>query len=237
MQLPYIDCAKTSLYAHLPKRLELVQKEPKKCCKIYVRNIKCCESANALFTNTENMMIFGYARTSTEKQNLELQIDALKQAGVDDISLYKEQLSGSQKERPQLKKLLEQLRKGDTLVVWKLDRLARSMNDLLSMTEEFHKKGIELKSITENIDTTSPMGQFAFHLLGALGQFERELIKERINAGIANAKAQGKKLGRPRSLTTEQIDLVKEMRKKGRGVTEIARIMKCSRYSVYRVLG
>jgi DNA invertase Pin-like site-specific DNA recombinase len=163
-------------------------------------------------------------------------MEALKKNGVEEINIYTDQISAIKMERPNLNKMLGKLRKGDTLVVWKLDRLARSMNDLLKMTTEFHDKGIELKSITENIDTTSPMGKFTFHLLGALGQFERELIKERIHAGISNAKAQGKKLGRPRTLTSEQISLVNEMKSKGKGVTEIARIMKCSRYAIYRVL-
>ncbi len=181
-------------------------------------------------------MLFGYARTSTEKQNLGLQMEALKKNGVEEINIYTDQLSAVKVERPKLNQMLEKLRRGDTLVVWKLDRLARSMNDLLKLTSVFHDKGIELKSVTENIDTTSPMGKFTFHLLGALGQFERELIKERINAGISNAKAQGKKLGRPRTLNTEQIALVRDMKQKGMGVTGIARIMKCSRYAIYRVL-
>lgn len=181
-------------------------------------------------------MHFGYVRTSTDQQNMELQIEALKAAGVDDRNIYSDQMSGSKRERPQLNKLLKNLRGGDTLVIWKFDRLARSMYDLLSITDSLNEKGVQFKSITEDVDTNSPMGKFAFHLLGALGQFERELIKERINAGIANARAKGKHMGRPRTLTDEQIKVAREMRQSGTGVMAIARVLGCSRHAIYRAI-
>jgi DNA invertase Pin-like site-specific DNA recombinase len=184
----------------------------------------------------EVVMHFGYVRTSTEQQNIELQIEAIKATGVDDRNIYSDKMSGSKRERPQLNALLSKLRDGDTLVIWKFDRLARSMHDLLAITDSLSKKGVQFKSLTEDIDTNSPMGKFAFHLLGALGQFERELIKERINAGIANARAKGKHMGRPRSLTEEQVKVAKEMRKSGSGVMSIARVLGCSRHAIYRVI-
>ena len=179
-------------------------------------------------------MKFGYVRTSTDQQNVELQIEALKGVGVDDRNIYCDRISGAKRERPQLNELLDNLRGGDTLVIWKFDRLARSMYDLLSITDSLNEKGVQFKSITEDVDTNSPMGKFAFHLLGALGQFERELIKERINAGLANARAKGKHMGRPKSLTDEQIKVAREMRKDGKGAMEIGRVLGCSRYAIYR---
>jgi len=179
---------------------------------------------------------FGYVRTSTEHQNMGLQFEALKSAGIDDRNIYSDQMSGSKRERPQLNALMEKLKDGDTLVIWKFDRLARSMNDLIEITNKLHKKGVQFKSITEDIDTNSPMGKFAFHLLGALGQFERELIKERINAGIANARDKGKHIGRPRILTDEQIKVAQDMRKNGKGVMKIARVLGCSRHAIYRAI-
>jgi DNA invertase Pin-like site-specific DNA recombinase len=193
------------------------------------------ESKQTMVSNKESLMHFGYVRTSTDQQNMELQIEALKAAGVDDRNIYSDKMSGSKRERPQLNNLLEKLRGGDTLVIWKFDRLARSMYDLLAITDSLNEKGVQFKSITEDIDTNSPMGKFAFHLLGALGQFERELIKERINAGIANARAKGKHMGRPRTLTEEQIKVAREMRQSGTGVMAIARILGCSRHAIYRV--
>ena len=181
-------------------------------------------------------MKFGYVRTSTDQQNMELQIEAIKNAGVDDRNIYCDRLSGAKRERPQLNELLGNLRRGDALVIWKFDRLARSMHDLLAITDSLNEKGVQFKSITEDVDTNSPMGKFAFHLLGALGQFERELIKERINAGLANARAKGKHMGRPRTLTDEQIKVARDMKEKGTGVMAIARVLGCSRYAIYRVL-
>lgn len=179
-------------------------------------------------------MKFGYVRTSTDQQNMELQIEAIKATGVDDRNIYSDKMSGSKRDRPQLNELLGKLRGGDTLVIWKFDRLARSMHDLLEITDKLNEKGVEFKSITEDIDTSSPMGKFAFHLLGALGQFERELIKERINAGIANARDKGKHMGRPRTLTDEQIKVARDMKQQGTGVMAIARVLGCSRYAIYR---
>lgn len=139
-------------------------------------------------------MKFGYARVSTNDQNLDLQVDALQKYGVDEI--YKEKVTGTKEERQQLTELLNHLRAGDTLVVWKLDRLGRTVKQLLSLAEEFEKKGIFFISIKENFDTSTPVGKFTFHMFCAMAQMERDVIAERTKAGLAAAKKRGRLGGR-----------------------------------------
>jgi DNA invertase Pin-like site-specific DNA recombinase len=148
-------------------------------------------------------MIIGYARVSTHDQNPELQVDALKKAGAEQI--FQEKFTGSLRERPQLSQCLRMLRKGDVLIVWKLDRLARSLKDLVAMIPDLQERGIGFKSLTESIDTTSPGGRLVFHIFGALSEFERELIRERTIAGLQAARARGRKGGRKPSLTSADI--------------------------------
>jgi DNA invertase Pin-like site-specific DNA recombinase len=140
-------------------------------------------------------MLLGYARVSTKDQDTALQEDALRKAGVERI--FSEKASGAKVDRPELAKALEFMRDGDTLVVWKLDRLARSMRQLIETVEVLRRRKINFHSITENIDTSTAAGELHFHLFGALAQFERSLIKERVNAGISAAKARGRIGGRP----------------------------------------
>jgi DNA invertase Pin-like site-specific DNA recombinase len=137
---------------------------------------------------------FGYARVSGREQNLDLQRDALRNYGIDE--LYEEKVSGNKEERSQLSEVLRQLRKGDTLVVWKLDRLGRTVKQLLALAEGFEKKGINFVSLTEQFDTSTPMGRYCFTLWCALAQMEREVISERTNAGLKAAKARGRVGGR-----------------------------------------
>jgi DNA invertase Pin-like site-specific DNA recombinase len=144
-------------------------------------------------------MNIGYARVSTQDQDLSLQIDALNNAGCKKI--YKEKITGSKKERPQLNELLEQLREGDVVVIWKLDRLARSLKDLVSLVNEIQEKGGALHSLNDQIDTTTPHGKFTFHIFAALAEFERDIIRERTKAGLAAARARGRKGGRPKGLS------------------------------------
>ncbi len=144
-------------------------------------------------------MNIGYARVSTQDQDLSLQIDALNGAGCKKI--YKEKITGSKKERPQLNELLEQLREGDVVVIWKLDRLARSLKDLVSLVNEIQEKGGALHSLNDQIDTTTPHGKFTFHIFAALAEFERDIIRERTKAGLAAARARGRKGGRPKGLS------------------------------------
>lgn len=139
-------------------------------------------------------MLIGYARISRPDQSLDLQVDALKQAGCDKI--FYDVASGSKTERQELDKALTYLRQGDILVCWKLDRLGRSLKHLIELTSELQTRNIGLKSLQENIDTTTASGKLFFHLFGALAEFERELIRERTNAGLAAARARGRKGGR-----------------------------------------
>ena len=148
-------------------------------------------------------MKIGYARVSTKDQNLDLQLDALSKAGCADTYIYREEVSGALRERPQLKKLLEQVREGDVVVIWKLDRLGRSLADLVQLVNEIQGKGAGLLSLQDSIDTTTPQGKLTFHLFAAIAEFERDLIRERTKAGLESARARGRRGGRPPGLSKE----------------------------------
>ena len=139
-------------------------------------------------------MIIGYARVSTQDQNPELQLDALRGAGCEQV--FHETATGKFRERPELVACLRTMRKGDTLVVWKLDRLARSLKDLVEIIHDLNQRGVGFRSVTESIDTTSTGGRLVFHIFGALAEFEHSLIRERTIAGLAAARARGRKGGR-----------------------------------------
>ena len=180
-------------------------------------------------------MLIGYARVSTIDQNPELQLDALKEAGCEKI--YTDKASGSVADRPELKKLKSILRKGDTLVIWKLDRLSRSLKDLIEWTEFLEKEGVELKSIQDSIDTSTPMGKFVFHVFGALGQLEKDIIRERTVAGLSAARARGRVGGRPLKLDKKKAKRVKEMYgKKEMSVKEICEWAGVSKATLYKYL-
>ncbi|AYR23375.1 recombinase family protein [Herbaspirillum rubrisubalbicans] len=149
-------------------------------------------------------MIIGYARVSTEDQNLDMQILALRKIGCDFI--YEDRgMSGASTDRPGLLKLLKRLRSGDTLAVWRLDRLGRSLSHLIRILENLERRGISFHSISEHIDTRSSGGRLVFHMMAALAEFERALISERTRAGLAAAKAEGKKVGRRPRLSRAQV--------------------------------
>lgn len=141
-------------------------------------------------------MIIGYARVSKVDQNLQLQLDALTQAGC--LKIFEEKISGKNRSRPELDEMLRMLRPGDRVVVWKLDRIGRSMKHLIELIEFFNANDIEFVSLQENIDTSTPTGRMLFHIMAALAQFEREMIQERTQAGLEAARARGRKGGRPR---------------------------------------
>ena len=147
-------------------------------------------------------MLIGYVRVSTNDQNTDLQRNALVCAGCEQI--FEDKLSGTKTDRPGLKRALKRLQKGDTLVVWKLDRLGRSMRNLVLLVDELRQRGIHFKSLTDSIDTSSPMGRFIFHIMSALAEMERELIVERTRAGLAAAREKGRIGGRRPQLTPEQ---------------------------------
>jgi DNA invertase Pin-like site-specific DNA recombinase len=178
-------------------------------------------------------MLVGYARGSTEEQNLDLQRDALEQAGCD--KLFTDEMSGAKSERPGLNAALAFVRPGDTLVVWRLDRLDRSLKDLIQRVEELKGRGVEFRSLHEAIDTASLSGKLQFHIFSALAEFERDLIRERTMAGMKAARARGKLGGRRRSMTSEKVKLAARlMQDPGVSVDEICRTLRVSRATFYR---
>lgn len=180
-------------------------------------------------------MQIGYARVSTDGQDHALQIDALRAAGAERI--FTETASGSRTDRVELCKLLDQARRGDVIVVWRLDRLARSLKHLIEMAEALDERGIGLKSLTEGIDTSTPAGKFLFHVLGSLAEMERDLIRERTRAGLAAAAARGRRGGRPPALDETKIRAARAMLASGAlTASEVARQIGCAPSTLYRHL-
>lgn len=180
-------------------------------------------------------MLVGYARVSTQDQNLELQLDALSAAGCEKV--FVEKASGAQRDRPELKASLEYMRDGDTLVVWKLDRLARSIKQLIETVEGLETRGIGFRSVTEAIDTTTPGGRLVFHIFGALAEFERSIIRERTQAGLDAARARGRTGGRPKKLSESDLKAAKAMLVAGSlTVQDIAKQLRVSPATLYRHL-
>ena len=181
---------------------------------------------------TSKPMLIGYARVLTVDQNLALQRDALTEAGC--TKIFTEQMSGAVTDRPALHDALEFARSGDTLIVWKLDRLARSMKQLIETIEKLRVRGIGFRSLTEALDTTTAQGRLVFHMFGALAEFERSLIRERTQAGLAAARRAGRKGGRPPKLTDDDIEAAKAMlANPDIGVTQIAHRLGVSAATLY----
>jgi len=179
-------------------------------------------------------MLVGYARVSTKDQNLELQRSALNKIGCE--KLYLDQFTGTTTNRPELKLALEVLRKGDTLVVWKLDRLGRTVKGLIELVDTLRQKQVHFKSITDNVDTSTPSGRFFFHMMASLAEMERELIIERTRAGLAAAKAQGRVGGRKRKMTKSKIEAAKRLLEAGILPSEIVKNLGISIPTLYRWL-
>jgi DNA invertase Pin-like site-specific DNA recombinase len=180
-------------------------------------------------------MLIGYARVSTIDQNLTLQRDALTGAGCGKI--FVEQMSGAVTDRPELAAALGFMRSGDTLVVWKLDRLARSMKQLIETIDELRSRGIGFRSLTEALDTTTPQGRLVFHMFGALAEFERGLIRERTQAGLAAARRIGRTGGRPPKLMDDDLEAARAMlANPDITVAEVAERMGVSAATLYRYL-
>ncbi len=178
-------------------------------------------------------MQIGYARISTAEQNLDLQKDALRAAGCERI--VEDTISGARAERPGLASLKDQLRKGDTLTVWRLDRLGRSLRDLIDWINWLDERGIAFKSLQESIDTATPGGKLIFHMFGALAEFERNLIRERTMAGLQAARARGRQGGRPPALDEKKRKLaVKLYYEKEHSIAEILDIVGISRSTLYK---
>jgi DNA invertase Pin-like site-specific DNA recombinase len=177
----------------------------------------------------------GYARVSTDDQNLDLQRDALKKAGCEVI--YEETASGKNTLRPELEHCRKALREGDTLVVWRLDRLGRSLQDLVTVVSELELAGISFESVTEKIETGSATGKLIFHVFAALAEFERNIIRERTNAGLAAARARGRKGGRKPVLNDRQLREIRLLLSDPENqVTEIAKRYSVSRATLYKYL-
>ncbi|WP_282945739.1 recombinase family protein [Cellulomonas endometrii] len=179
--------------------------------------------------------LLGYARVSTTDQDAALQTDALNQAGC--FRVFVDTGSGSLAYRPELDKLLDQIRPGDTLVVWRLDRLGRSIRHLIDQLQVLADRQVGFRSLQETIDTTSPGGRLVFHVFAALAEFERDLIRERTNAGLAAARARGRTGGRPSSLSADQVKAARRMyEQKDMTVTQIGAVLGVSRTTIYRAL-
>ena len=181
-------------------------------------------------------MLIGYARISTDDQSMDLQTDALVRHGVDPSKIFKDTASGVSLKREGLNECLRSLEKGDVLVVWRLDRLARSLRQLIDIADNLAKREIEFKSISEAVDTTTPGGRLLFHVMGAIGQFERDLIRERTKAGLKAARDRGVQVGRKRIATKDRIERAKELIRSGECISigEAAKKVGLAESTLYR---
>ncbi|OWY31954.1 recombinase family protein [Herbaspirillum aquaticum] len=180
-------------------------------------------------------MLIGYARVSTDDQNLDLQRDALQAVGCERI--FEDMVSGARADRTGLATLMSMLRAGDTVVIWRLDRLGRSLKNLIELVERLEAAKVGLRSLQENIDTTSSGGKLVFHLFGALAEFERNLIRERTQAGLRAARARGRMGGRPKRLDPAKLALALKLhRERNHTVEEICKMMGISKSTLYNYL-
>lgn len=179
-------------------------------------------------------MLIGYARVSTQDQNLQLQLETLRQAGCQKV--FEDQVSGTRAERPGLAKAREMLREGDTLVVWKLDRLGRSVKQLVDLVGELQQQGVQFKSLTDAIDTGTPSGRFFFHVMASLAEMERDLIIERTRAGLEVARQLGRKGGRKPKMNASKIESARKLLASGVPPRDVARNLGVSVATLYRWL-
>ncbi len=180
-------------------------------------------------------MLIGYARVSTQDQNLNLQKDALKEAGCEEV--FTDKISGAKSSRPGMDKALSYIRPGDVLVVWKLDRLGRSLKHLIETVAYLDNKGIGFKSLQDNIDTTTSGGKLMFHIFGALAEFEREIIRERTQAGLKAARKRGRLGGRPKVMDEKKLKVAMDMMDNiENSVEEVCKTIGVSKTTLYRHL-
>jgi DNA invertase Pin-like site-specific DNA recombinase len=192
---------------------------------------------NTITTSSDKkgpLMLIGYARVSTQDQNLELQREALRQAGCQKV--FEDQVSGTRAERPGLTKAQEMLREGDMLVVWKLDRLGRSVKQLVDLAGELQQRGVQFKSLTDAIDTGTPSGRFFFHVMASLAEMERDLIVERTRAGLEVARQLGRKGGRKPKMTDSKIASARKLLDSGMPPRDVAQNLGVSVPTLYRWL-
>lgn len=179
--------------------------------------------------------LIGYARVSTTDQNPDMQLDALKAAGCSRV--FTDRASGAKADRPELARALDYARDGDTFVVWRLDRAGRSLQHLIELVATLNQRGVGFRSLSEQIDTTTPGGKLVFHIFGAMAEFERDLIRERTNAGLAAARARGRVGGRKPVLTPRKLQMAQALYDSGAHTMEaIAEAVGCSRATLYRNL-
>ncbi|MGG3622831.1 recombinase family protein [Bacillus gobiensis] len=177
--------------------------------------------------------IFGYARVSTEDQSLDMQLDAFEKYGVDEV--FEEKITGTRKDRPQLERMLDKLREGDKVVVYKLDRISRSTKHLIELSELFESKGVEFVSIRDQIDTSTPMGRFFFRTMASIAELERDIISDRTKAGLEAARARGRNGGRP-SATKAKIDRAIKLYDDKYPVPQITEMTGVSKTTLYKYL-
>lgn len=183
-------------------------------------------------------MNVGYIRVSSEgeRQSTDLQRDALEKAGVDPRHIFEDRLSGAKDKRPGLEAALEFLKPGDCFIVWKLDRLGRSLSSLLTIINSLHKRGIAFRSLTEQMNTKTPHGELLFNVFGSLAQYERDLIKERILAGLEAARRRGRRGGRPKAINEEKMNAILDALKKGSSKASVCRTFGIKRSTLYDAL-
>ncbi|MDD2610776.1 MAG: recombinase family protein [Giesbergeria sp.] len=179
-------------------------------------------------------MLVGYARVSTEEQRLDLQLDALKGAGCEKV--FSDQVSGAAATKAGLDEALAYVRSGDVLVVWKLDRLGRTVKGLVELVDGLKERGVQFKSVTDGIDTSTSAGKFFFHVMAAMAEMERDLIRERTNAGLAAARARGRLGGRKPKMNAAKLDAAKKLLRAGTPVSEVAKTLGVGRATLYRNL-
>lgn len=182
------------------------------------------------------MALLGYARVSTAEQSLGLQLDALAAAGVDVATTWTDQASGARAARPGLDALLAAARPGDVVVIWRLDRLGRSLAHLATLAADLSGKGIGIRSLTDGVDTGGSTGRLLLGLLATLAEYDRETLRERTKAGMAAAKRRGGHMGRRPSLSPEQVREARRMMAEGRGVREVCRLLRTTSASLYRAM-
>ena len=215
------------------------QRSPETCFQGLTDPETCPETSGPITSAShgkwENRMLLGYARVSTDQQDHALQIDALQRAGVERV--FTETASGARTDRPELARLLDMAREGDTLVCWRLDRLGRNLKHLLELSEALQQRGIALRSLTEGIDTSTPTGRLLFSILGAVAAMERDVLIERTRAGLQAAASRGRRGGRPVVLTESKLRAAKAMLASGTmSATEVARQIGVSGSTLYRHL-
>ncbi len=185
-------------------------------------------------TFDKHMAVIGYARISRSEQSVDLQCDALLAAGC--TRIFTDEMSGARSDRPGLKQALDYVRDGDTMCIWRLDRMGRSVANLIEVVAELERRGVALKSLNEEIDTSSPSGRLVFHVFSAIAEFERNLIRERVSAGLESARKRGRIGGRPSAVTAAKARSIRAMRAQGLSTSEILESAQISRATLFRFL-